>query len=50
MKGLHAVGADVVEVSPDYDQTGVTAIVGATVAIDLGVILMEARLQHGIGS
>jgi agmatinase len=50
MKGMNVVGADVVEVSPHYDSTGVTAIVAAAVAIDLGVMLLEARLQHGIGS
>ncbi len=33
--GLNIIGADLVEVSPPYDPAGVTALAGATVALDL---------------
>jgi len=35
LRGLNMVGGDVVEVSPPYDPTGVTAIAGAHVAVEL---------------
>ena len=35
LKGINMVGGDVVEVSPPYDPTGVTAIAGAHVATEL---------------
>ncbi|HVA29450.1 MAG TPA: agmatinase [Candidatus Baltobacteraceae bacterium] len=43
--GLDAVGGDVVEVSPPYDPLGNTAVLGATVAIDVLYVLGAAR-QH----
>jgi agmatinase len=43
LKGVHAVGGDVVEVSPPYDAAAQTAIVGAIVAMDILHILGEAR-------
>jgi agmatinase len=45
--GLNMVGGDVVEVSPPYDPTQTTALVAATVAIDMLYILGDAqrRLQ-----
>lgn len=42
LRGLRAVGGDVVEVSPPYDPLGNTAIVGATVAIDILYVLGAA--------
>jgi agmatinase len=45
--GINAVGGDVVEVAPAYDPNGTTPIVAATVALDIGVILMEARAIRG---
>lgn len=42
LAGLDVVGADVVEVSPPYDPSGVTALAGATVAFDL-LSLMASR-------
>ena len=42
LKGLNAVGADVVEVSPPYDPTGQTANIAAGCAIDLLHVLAEA--------
>lgn len=35
LAGLNIVGADLVEVSPPYDPSGITALAGATVALDL---------------
>jgi len=35
LAGIHLVGGDVVEVSPPYDQAGITAVAGAHVAMDL---------------
>ncbi|KWF27076.1 agmatinase [Burkholderia diffusa] len=35
MKGLNLVGADLVEVSPPYDPTGTTALVGANLAFEM---------------
>ena len=43
LKGVDAVGGDVVEVSPPYDLNGSTAVVGAIVAMDILHILGEAR-------
>ena len=43
LKGINAIGGDVVEVSPPYDEAAKTAIVGAIVAMDMLHILGEAR-------
>jgi agmatinase len=43
LKGVNAIGGDVVEVSPPYDEAAKTAIVGAIVAMDMLHILGEAR-------
>lgn len=43
LAGLHFVGADVVEVSPPYDPQQITAIAGATLAVDLLYLLSQAR-------
>jgi agmatinase len=43
LKGVNAVGGDVVEVSPPYDEAAKTATVGAIVAMDILHILGEAR-------
>src|SRR5262245_26950185 len=47
LKGVNAVGGDVVEVSPPYDEAAKTAIVGAIVAMDILHILGEARRAAG---
>jgi guanidinobutyrase len=39
MKGLNIVGADLVEVSPPYDQAGTTALVGANLAFEMLCVL-----------
>ncbi|MNL50862.1 Guanidinobutyrase [compost metagenome] len=42
LRGLNLVGADVVEVSPPFDQGGSTALVGATMMFELMCILAES--------
>lgn len=42
LRGLDLVGADVVEVSPPFDQGGATALVGATLMFELMCILADA--------
>ena len=48
---LDLVGADMVEVSPPLDQSGGTALVGASVAFELLCLLAESRAarQRGAG-
>jgi guanidinopropionase len=41
LRGLDLVGADVVEVSPPFDQTGNTALVGATMMWEILCLLAE---------
>ena len=43
---LNWVGADMVEVSPPLDQTGNTALVGASIAFELLCLLAEARSER----
>ncbi len=42
LQGLNIVGCDVVEVSPPYDPSQITAILGATLAMDMLHILAES--------
>ncbi len=42
LRGLDLVGGDVVEVSPPFDQNGITALVGATMMFEILCILAEA--------
>lgn len=41
LRGLNLVGADVVEVAPPFDASGVTALIGATIMYELLCILAE---------
>ncbi|MEO0913520.1 MAG: agmatinase [Pseudomonadota bacterium] len=43
MRGTHLIGADLVEVSPPFDQTGGTAWLGVSLMFELLCILAEAR-------
>src|SRR5688572_2915140 len=43
LAGLNIVGADVVEVAPGYDPSGVTALAGATMMFELLCVLAGAR-------
>ena len=44
-RNLNLVGADVVEVSPPFDPSGNTALVGATIMFELLCLLAEVRAQ-----
>ncbi|MGO4386257.1 agmatinase [Microvirga sp. 2YAF29] len=43
---LNLIGADMVEVSPPLDQSGNTALVGASIAFELLCLLAEARSER----
>lgn len=45
LRGLDIVGADVVEVAPPFDQTGMTALVGATMMYEI-LCLMAERVEQ----
>jgi guanidinopropionase len=47
LRGLDLVGADVVEVSPPFDPSGVTALAGANLMYELLCLLAEARVARG---
>ncbi len=47
LRGLDLRGGDVVEVAPPFDQTGNTALVGATIMYEILCLLAEARAAHG---
>ncbi len=46
---LNLIGADMVEVSPPLDQSGGTALVGASIAFELLCLLAEARTERQSG-
>ena len=43
LRGANLIGADVVEVSPPFDPSGNTALVGATMMYEILCLLAEAR-------
>ena len=47
LQGLDLVGGDVVEVSPPFDPSGNTALVGATMMYEILCLLAEARARRG---
>ncbi|MDH3702132.1 MAG: agmatinase [Alphaproteobacteria bacterium] len=51
MQGLDLVGGDVVEVSPPFDPSGNTALVGATMMFEILCVLADAvdRRRNGMG-
>ncbi|HVI90762.1 MAG TPA: agmatinase [Dongiaceae bacterium] len=46
LRGLNLVGGDVVEVSPPFDQSGNTALVGATMMFEIMCLLAEGIAQR----
>ena len=46
LRGLNLVGADVVEVSPPFDPSGSTALIGATIMYEILCILAERISAH----
>ena len=47
LRGLNLIGGDVVEVAPPFDQTGNTALVGATLMYEILCLLAEVRGNRG---
>ena len=41
LRGLNLIGGDVVEVAPPYDQTGNTALVGATMMFEIVCLIAD---------
>ena len=46
MRGLDLIGADLVEVSPPFDPSGVTALTGATLMFEMLCLLAEAHMKR----
>ena len=46
MRGLDLVGADVVELAPDYDPTGAASTLAAGLYFELLALLAEARVNR----
>ena len=46
LRGVDLVGGDVVEVSPPFDPTGITALAGATLMYEILCILAEAVVRR----
>jgi guanidinopropionase len=47
LQGLDLIGGDMVEVSPPFDPSGNTALVGATMMFEILCVLAEARSRRG---
>jgi guanidinopropionase len=47
LQGLNLVGGDVVEVSPPFDPSGNTALVGATLMFEILCLLADAHQRRG---
>ena len=47
LRGLDLVGGDVVEVAPPYDQTGNTALVGASMMFEILCLVADSNFGHG---
>lgn len=47
LRGLDYIGGDVVEVSPPYDPSGNTALVGASIMFEILCLIAEARFGGG---
>jgi guanidinopropionase len=47
LRGLNLVGGDVVEVSPPYDPSGNTALVGASMMFEILCLVAESRFGRG---
>ena len=48
LQGLDLIGADVVEVSPPFDPSGGTALVGATLMFELLCVLADAVEEEAV--
>jgi guanidinopropionase len=45
LRGLNLIGGDVVEVAPPFDQTGNTALVGATMMFEILCLIADSRFR-----
>lgn len=43
LRGLQFIGGDVVEVAPAYDQSEITSLLGAAIALEIGALIALAR-------
>jgi guanidinopropionase len=48
LRGLNLIGGDVVEVAPPYDQTGNTALVGATMMFEILCLIADCQFGPGV--
>jgi guanidinopropionase len=46
LQGINLIGGDVVEVSPPFDQSGNTALVGATMMFEILCLMADAVAQR----
>jgi guanidinopropionase len=46
LRGLNLIGGDVVEVAPPFDQTGNTALVGATMMFEILSLVADSHFTH----
>ncbi len=46
LRGLNLIGGDVVEVAPPYDQTGNTALVGATIMFEILCLVADSNFPR----
>ena len=47
LRGLNYIGGDVVEVSPPYDPSGNTALVGASMMFEILCLVADSRFGRG---
>ena len=47
LRGMNFIGGDVVEVAPPYDQTGNTALVGATMMFEILCLIADRHFGAG---
>jgi len=48
LDGVNLIGADLVEISPPYDQSGNTALVGATLLFEILCLLADCKQKRGL--
>ena len=47
LAGIHVIGADLVEVAPPYDHSAITALAGATLALDFLCLFARSPARQG---
>jgi guanidinopropionase len=46
LRGLNLIGADIVEVSPPFDTSNITALAGASLMFEMLCLVAESRAQR----